>query len=67
MGPDRRGRVRCFGSTVKPKQFWGESSSSSRVVQLTEENAMLKRRVAELEAQVAVLPPDQNNEGLEDM
>ncbi|RZC75129.1 hypothetical protein C5167_050606, partial [Papaver somniferum] len=34
MGPDRRGRVRCFGSTVKPKQFWGESSSSSKVVQI---------------------------------
>ncbi|RZC88421.1 hypothetical protein C5167_016223 [Papaver somniferum] len=67
MGPDRRGRIRCFGSTVKPKQFWGESSSSSRVVQLKEENAMLKRRVEELEAQVAVLPPNQNNEGLEDM
>ncbi|KAI3856790.1 hypothetical protein MKX03_022404, partial [Papaver bracteatum] len=46
MGPDRRVRVRCFGSTLKSKKFWGESSSSSKVVQLTEENAMLKRRVA---------------------
>ncbi|KAI3982495.1 hypothetical protein MKX01_031234 [Papaver californicum] len=67
MGQDRRGRVRCFGSTVKPKQFWGESSSSNRVAELREENVILKRKVAELEAQVAVLPPNRNNEGLEDM
>ncbi|KAI3990672.1 hypothetical protein MKX01_022972 [Papaver californicum] len=65
MGPDRRGGVRCSGSTVKPKQFWGEASSSNRVSELTEEIEILKRRVAELEAQVAVLPPNRNNEGLE--
>lgn len=55
LGPDRHGYVRCLGSTVKTKKFWGEQSSKKATDELKDENEKLKQRVAELEAQVAVL------------
>ncbi|KAI3968069.1 hypothetical protein MKW92_019111, partial [Papaver armeniacum] len=45
LGPDKRGRVRCFG-TVKPKEFCGDDASPSKAAKLPSENDSLRQALA---------------------
>lgn len=52
MGADKKGRVRCLGNFVKPKEFWGGQPEPSWAAKLKTENENLRRELAEKDKRI---------------